>query len=131
MQLVRCFKTFQVPTVFLSHFTLGSSGYRSSSNAFIFSFVNKDNLPPFKSPVKYKYAGGALYTNVGYGPTFGGGLDIYIANNANNAHTNSYTNFGYTYQAPSGYSYRSTKAKNLLAGAYKFIPSEVETFYFK
>jgi hypothetical protein len=123
----RCFKTFQVPTVFLSHFTLGSSGYRSSSNAFIFSFANKDNLPPFKYPVKY--AGDALYTNVRYGPTFGRGRDIYIANNAN-AHSYSYTNFGYTYQAPSGYSYGSTKAKNLLAGAYKFIPSEVETFYF-
>jgi hypothetical protein len=89
--------------------------------------VNKDNLAPFKSPV-YRYKGYALYTSAGYGPTFGGGHDIYIANNAN-ANTRSFTNLGFTYRPPSGYSYYSTEAKNLLAGTYKFTPNEVETFY--
>jgi hypothetical protein len=88
--------------------------------------VNKDNLPPFKSPVKInRYA---LHVGPTYGPTFGHGHDIRIANNAN-ATTGSYTNFGYSYQAPSGYSYGSTKARNLLAGTYTFTPDEVETFY--
>jgi hypothetical protein len=89
--------------------------------------VNKDNLPPFKSPVKTH--GYALYTIPTYGPTFGGGHDIYITNNAN-ANTGSYTNLGHSYQTPSGYSSGSTKATNLLAGTYKFTPNEVETFYF-
>ena len=87
--------------------------------------MNKDNLPPFKSPVKSNQL--ALYTNAGYGPTFGAGHDIHIANNAN-ANTGSYSNFGYYYQVPSGYSYGST-TRNLLAGTYQFTPDEVETFY--
>jgi hypothetical protein len=92
--------------------------------------VNKDNLPPFKSPA-YRYKRYALYTNAGYGPTmatFGRGKDICISNNAN-ANTNSFTNLGRTYRLPSGYSYSSTKARNLLTGTYKFTPNEVETFY--
>ncbi|CAB4028961.1 Sushi, von Willebrand factor type A, EGF and pentraxin domain-containing 1 [Paramuricea clavata] len=106
----------------------GSSGYRTSSNAFIFSFVNKDNLSPFKSPV-YRNSGNALYTSSSYGPTFGAGHDIYIANNAN-ANTGSYANLGHAYRPPSGYSYTSTKTRNLLAGTRNFTPNEVETFYF-
>ncbi|CAB4010285.1 fibropellin-1-like isoform X1 [Paramuricea clavata] len=105
----------------------GSTGYRASSKAFIFSFVNKDNLPPFKSPV-YRYISNAVYTNAGYGPTFGGGHDIYISNNANTG-TSSYTNLGHTYQPPRGYSYATVRVRNLLAGTYKFRPNEVETFY--
>ncbi|CAB3987084.1 Hypothetical predicted protein [Paramuricea clavata] len=104
----------------------GSASYKSSSNAFIFSFVNKDNLPPFKSPVKSNQH--AIYSSPTYGSTFGGGHVIHIANNAN-ANTGSYTDFGYSYQSPSGYSYSSTKARNLLASTYRFTPEEVETFY--
>jgi hypothetical protein len=59
---------------------------------------------------------------------FGGGNDIRIVNKAN-ANTDSYTNFGYTYRPPSGYTYNTDKVKNLLAGTYKFTPNEVETFY--
>jgi hypothetical protein len=125
LHIVQTFQLkFQVSTFFVSPFTLGSSGYRSSSNAFIFSFVNKDNLPPFKSPVKTNQH--ALYTKPTYGPTFGG-HDIHIANNAN-ANTASYASLGQAYQTPSGYSYNTNKARNLLAGT-QFKPSEVETFY--
>jgi hypothetical protein len=89
--------------------------------------VNKDNLAPFKSPV-YRNSGRALYTYAGYGPTFGDSFDIHIVNNAN-ANTDSFTDIGRTYRPPSGYSSSSTKARNLLAGTYKFTPNEVETFY--
>ena len=88
--------------------------------------MNKDNLPPFKSPVKINQH--ALYTRPTYGPTFGDGYDIHIANNGN-ASTGSHTNFGYAYPVPSGYSRTSTKARNLLAGTHQFTPDEVETFY--
>ena len=44
--------------------------------------------------------------------------------------TSSYTNFGYVYRPPSGYSYGSSNTKALLAGSYTFTPSEVEVFYF-
>ena len=66
----------------------------------------------------------AIYKNSGYGPTFGNGWDIYIANNAN-SNTNSYANFGSYYSVPSGVQDRKT----ILAGSYKFTPDEVEVFY--
>ena len=74
-------------------------GYGSTSNAFIFSLRNKEDLEPFKSMVtRPSYA---IYKNLGFGPTFGNGYDIYIANNAN-SNTNSYTNFGKHYSLPNG-----------------------------
>ena len=63
-----------------------------------------------------------------YGPTFGGGLDIYISDYAS-SNSNSEGNLGYTYSPPSGYSYGSTFARTFLAGSYFFTPDEVETFY--
>ena len=68
----------------------------------------------------------AIYRYSGFGPTFGAGFDIYIANNAN-SNTNSYTNFGVYnyYSVPSGVQ----DQKTILAGTYKFTPDEVEVFY--
>ena len=66
----------------------------------------------------------AIYRRSSYGPTFGGGHDIHIANNAN-SNSNSYSDFGYYYSAPSGVQERKT----ILAGTYKFTPDEVEVFY--
>ena len=73
-----------------------------------------------------KIQSNAIYRSSGYGPTFGYGHDIYIANNAN-SNTFSYTNFGYGnyYSVPSGVQDRTT----ILAGTYKFTPDEVEVFY--
>ena len=108
---------------------LGSTNaYRSSSSNYIFSLRNKDNLSPFRSAV-YRNSNHAIYTNPGYGPTFGNGHDIYIANNADKD-TNSYANLGYTYRPPSGYSYGSSNTRDLLAGSYYFTPTEVEVYYF-
>ena len=70
-----------------------------------------------------------MYCSSGYGPTFGGGHDIRISNYAS-SNSNSYSNLGYNYSPPSGYSYSSTFAQTFLAGTYyNFTPDEVETFY--
>jgi len=98
------------------------NSYGSTSNAFIFSLRNKEGLGPFKSMVKIPSHAIRKYSS--YGPTFGGGHDIYIANNAN-SNTHSYTNFGHSYSVPSGVQDRQT----ILAGTYKFTPDEVEVFY--
>ena len=100
----------------------------AADGSFVFSFANRDHLAPFKSTI-YQNAGHAIYTNNGYGPTFGGGHDIYVANNAN-AGTASYTNLGYTYKPPSGYSYNTPKTKGLLAGIYNYTPNDVEVYVF-
>ena len=62
------------------------------------------------------------------GPKFGGGHDIYIDDYASSS-SSSYTGLGFTYSAPSGYSYGSTFTKTFLAGTYQFTPDEIETFY--
>ena len=68
----------------------------------------------------------AIYRSSSYGPTFGNGHDIHIANNANST-TNSYTDFGQhnTYFVPSGVKDQYT----ILAGNNTFSPDEVEVFY--
>ena len=109
--------------------TIGSTGYKKSTNSFLFSLRNKDNLKPFQSPV-YRNSGNAIYQNPGYGPTFGGGHDLYVKDNAFTT-TGSYSNFGHTYKPPTDYVYGSAKAKALLAGNYNFIPTEIEVFYLR
>ncbi|KAL9962007.1 hypothetical protein ACROYT_G031059 [Oculina patagonica] len=99
-----------------------SGGYTSTSNAFMFSLRNKEGLGPFKSMLTNPSR--AIYRHSSYGPTFGGGHDIYIGDNAN-SNTNSYTYFGVSYSLPSGVQDRFT----ILAGTYKFTPDEVEVFY--
>ena len=91
------------------------------------SLKNKDNLQRFKFP-QYSYDKYAIYRNFKYGPTFGGGHDLYISDNAN-SNINSYTNLGRTYQPPPGYTYRAANTRALLAGTYHFSPSEVEVFH--
>ena len=63
-----------------------------------------------------------------YGPTFGWGHDFFIASDAS-LNTNSYSNFGYSYNPPVGHSYGSSFTKSFLAGSYNFRPDEVEVFY--
>ena len=66
----------------------------------------------------------AIYRSSVYGPVFGGGHDIQIANNAN-SNTFSYTNFGWSYSVPSGVQDKNT----ILAGTYAFTPDDWEVFY--
>ena len=68
----------------------------------------------------------AIYRAPGYGPTFGTGWDIYIADIAN-SNTNSYADFGQhnDYSVPSGVQDLFT----LLAGTNYFTADEWEVFY--
>lgn len=69
----------------------------------------------------------SIYDDSGYGPTFGGGHDFYIAN-ASNTNQSSYSNLGHSYLEPTGNGYSSTQAKNYLAGSYNFQVKEIEVF---
>ena len=108
----------------------GSGRYQYDSKAFLFSLVNKPGWAPVKlsQSGQYSYDKESIYFHSSYGPTFGDGHDIHISNYAS-SNSNSYSNLGYTYSPPSGYSYLSTFARTFLAGTYKFTPDEVETFY--
>ena len=108
-----------------------SCQYRYDSQAFLFSLVNKPGRAPVKLPQTGTYSyynSHSIYDCSSYGPTFGLGHDIYIADYASSS-SSSCTNLGWTYSAPSGYRLADTFTKTFLAGSYKFTPDEVETFY--
>ena len=102
----------------------GSPQPKQASGSFIFSLRNKEDLSPFKAPLKDQNTPYAIYTYRTYGPVFGEGHDLFISNNAA-LNTYSKTNFNHSYQAPSGVSDTST----ILAGTKYFQPSEIEVFY--
>ena len=108
----------------------GSGRYQYDSKAFLFSLVNKPGWAPVKLSQSGQYSSNkySILFYPSYGPTFGGGHDINIKNYAS-SNSNSYSDLGYTYSPPSGYSYTSTFARTFLAGTYSFTPDEVETFY--
>ena len=118
--------------LFHPYFLVGSgSGYRYDSNAFLFSLVNKPGWAPVKLPLTGKDNSNrrySIYDDRSYGPTLGGGFDIYISNYAS-SNRNSNSNLGYTYSPPRGYSYGSTFAQSFMAGSLYFTREEVETFY--
>ena len=104
--------------------------YQYDSKAFLFSLVNKPGWAPVKlsQSGQYSYGKESIYFDSSYGPTFGGGHDIYV-NNYASSNSDSYTSLGHTYSPPSGYSYGSTFTRTFLAGTYEFTPDEIETFY--
>lgn len=71
----------------------------------------------------------SIYTGANYGPTFGGGHDIYISDNSN-GNTSSYSNLGHGYTSANGYIYGSTQAQSLMAGSYSFQVTEIEVYTF-
>ena len=118
-----------LPPYFLAGSDYGQCHY--DSNAFLFSLVNKPGWEPVKLPQTgiYSYKRqNSICQSTSFGPAFGGGYDIYISNSTS-PDRNSYSDLGYTYSPPSGYSYGSTFAKTFPARTFKLTPDEVETFY--
>ena len=106
---------------------LGSGGYASSSKSFIYSLYNINGYAPVKLQIKSGRKQYAIYRGSIYGPTFGGGHDINIENNAA-SHRLSYTRCGDTYPLPPGYS-SSGYSCTFYAGSYTFTPTDIEVFY--
>ena len=107
-------------------FTLGSCGYHPASKAFLFSLYNAQGYNPVKL-TQYQNQGNAMYSCSTYGPTFGSGHGIYIANDALN-NLNSHTRCGYVYSIPSGY---SSGYCGFFTGGSHFTPTDIEVFYEK
>lgn len=107
---------------------IGEKGhYKTDDNAFIFSLVNERNTPcrvDVEKGQNEKEKSIACYASAG--PTFGGGHDIYVANESN-VNVNSHCKFGYSFRL-SGYEYGSNQAKCFLAGSEFFQTDEIEVF---
>ena len=78
----------------------GPSMYVECLQSFVFSMVNPQREAPFKM-LLVKNQQNAIYCKSDYGPTFGGGHDLHISNNADTS-GKSYSNLGNTYQLPTG-----------------------------
>ena len=100
---------------------LGESGNRYAVSAFLFSLKNPTNDPRKLPHMAGKSNSMRDYGHVG--PSFGEGIDLFIASNANK-NSDSYEKLGYTYTVPSG-----RAGDPFLTGATRFTPSEIETFY--
>lgn len=106
-----------------------SGSYQFDNKCFLFSAKNAngskmiklDNNGPHHSNQYSVYNGG------NYGPTFGGGHDLYICDNCAST-TSSYSNLGHSYASPSGLSYGTTQVQSFLAGSYSFQVSEIEVY---
>ena len=102
-----------------------SSGWKSDPNAFLFSLTNKDNQPA-KMKVDSNEHQYAICCDSDYGPIFGVGPDIIIANNANTT-MDSYSNLGDSYKHPQ-YGWGTNGANTFLAGSKSFQLDEIEVF---
>ena len=111
-----------------SFLILGSCAYVSSSKSFIYSLYNGNGYHPFKLQIKSGQERYAIYKCSSYGPTFGGGHSIYIANNTASNQA-SYFNCGYSYHFPPGYSSASSSCAASFAGSPRFTPTDIEVFY--
>jgi len=96
-----------------------SNVYLASDRAFLFALHCYAGLPPTKMPIERTCY--AAYAGASYGPTFGGGHDIYINDNAHKSR-NATINVGHSYRLLPG------QSQTMLTGGQTFVPVEVEVF---
>jgi len=97
-----------------------TNNYKQSDKTWLFSIDEKEKFPVKKGNTQ------SVYCNQGYGPTFGGGHDLYICLNAANFGQQSYSNLGHSYEIKGK---NQNQKQQILAGAYQFGVEEVEVFY--
>jgi hypothetical protein len=102
-----------------------SNQYKSDPNAFIFSLTNKHNQP-VKMNVYPNEHESAILCHSKYGPTFGKGADIRIANNSNTT-IECDANLGDSYKHPR-YEKVTNEARTFLAGSHRFQLVEIEVY---
>ena len=102
-------------------FSSGGSVWQYSTNTFIYSLRNYYGYGYFKKDVN-RYHQYATYSSKDHGPSFGGGFDIHIADDAGN-------NYG-SYFYCGCYSYRSPYCDcHMWTGSNTFCPDELEVYY--
>jgi hypothetical protein len=95
--------------------------WKNDTTAFLFTLANPHNITPTKYLINPTNVHQAVYHNSAYGPTFGGGHDLHLANNSN-ANNTSYTGFLHAYTDTTG------QGNNTFTGARTFTASDVEVY---
>jgi hypothetical protein len=96
-----------------------SSGYNSDPNAFMFSLTNKDDQP---CKMRQIDTDESILCCSGYGPTFGGGYDMYVCDSSNTT-AGSFSYLGHSYQHP-----QPSQGESFLAGSNQFQLCEIEVY---
>lgn len=113
------------PKIFFSLILIsGVTGYKQCTESFLFSLVNPSGSELTKMLLRGTNNQNGICCNSSYGPTFGGGNDLYIASGAN-ANSNSYSNLGNSYEYP------PHANASFLVGQQKFTVNELEVFVFQ
>lgn len=99
-------------------FVSGSYGYIYSTRAFIYSLKNYYGYGYFKIDVSSP--SNAIYSYYNYGPTFGSGHDIYVADYANSNYNSYFYCAGYATSYCSNY---------MWTGNNNFCADEIEVYY--
>ena len=90
------------------------------SQSFLFSMMNPQGVAPSKMSL-VKDQQNAIFCDSSCGPTFGGGHDLHISNNANTSGS-SHNNLGFSYQLPTG------QQSTFFTGARNFDVTDYEVF---
>lgn len=98
----------------------GDNVYKQDPNAFVFSLVNKYNKPLILECCMPEYA---IYCRQDYGPTFGGGHDLYVCSDCNKVKS-SYSKLSHSYCLDRNEDQQTT----FLAGGYNFLVSDIEVY---
>jgi hypothetical protein len=97
--------------------------YKTDKDAFIFSLVNREN-----KPVRFNIAPGresyAIFCTAHYGPTFGGGHDLFLSTNCNSDDSTSNSNLGNCFRNPDFQ--LNEDSKSFLGGSHPFRVEEIE-----
>jgi hypothetical protein len=94
-----------------------------STKSFIFTLKNPHNTPAKTFSMKQGQMGYSMYAYPEYGPTFGGGYDIYVCNNCNASSSSYTTYFGHTYNNDTG-----LNGTTFFTGSPNFTVREIEVF---
>jgi hypothetical protein len=97
-----------------------SWGADSSKRSFLFRVKDSRNSAPWAFPISNPSQ--AIYCNATYGPTFGNGHDLHVADSCNQ-NTNSYTNPGGDYVNDTG-----IDRAQVFTGQRNFTVKDIEVF---
>ncbi|CAF1168933.1 unnamed protein product [Adineta ricciae] len=97
-----------------------SGNYINDPHAFIFTLTNPNSIPPTRYLIRGGLEQYGYYDSSSYGPTFGGGHDIYLRNYSNA--TDCHTSF------PATYTDTTNKGSITFTGNFTFRPREIEIY---
>lgn len=97
-----------------------SNTYTNDPRAFLFTLVNPNSIQPMRYLVRGGSEHSAFYNYGIYGPTFGGGHDIFVSGASPNA--TSYINFPFSYSDTTGMGSRT------FTGNYTYVVADVEVY---